>query len=312
MSFKENLHCRYNVVGVEHHPSKFAVTDTPESFWGRAGAGGIFYAPETGRFMLAFRGAHTKEPHTWGVWGGKMEEGETPEDTVMREMHEETNYHGQFKLTKIFVFRSGDFRYHTYLIEVPEEFEPRLDWENEKFGWFKIDEFPTPMHYGLKALLPTLRQKFRTNITGTAMPKGFTDKANQSDLRDAYNYAISDLIEDIDYGFTEFWEEGEQINFPFRQGSIKVVEPKDLIDISALTKKPAGWLKKVPESGWEKELEKEYDRKYGYMLRLRAQNKLPPAITLEGHFGDGRGRSLLQYALGEKIPVVNYVFTKGT
>jgi len=131
-------------------------TDPSGQFWGNAGAGGIFYAKSTGKYCLAYRSKYVNEPHTWGVWGGAIDENESPEQAVKREIHEEAGYTGQFKMKPLHVYKSGDFTYHTFLIEVEDEFTPHLDWETEKYGWFALDEFPKNLHFGLKPIIPKL------------------------------------------------------------------------------------------------------------------------------------------------------------
>jgi len=136
---------------------KYALTtDKSGKFWGHAGAGGVFYCTSTKKYLLSFRSAHVNEPHTWGVWGGAIDGEETPLQAIKREIEEETAYKGKYKLIPSYVYKKGDFQYHNYIVVVENEFKPKLCWETEKFGWFALDEFPKPLHFGLKALIPSL------------------------------------------------------------------------------------------------------------------------------------------------------------
>jgi len=158
MSFKVRVQANYYIVakssdiGFGEHALK-----THDEFWGSEGAGGVFVAKDTGRLLLAYRSAYVNEPHTWGTFGGAIDEGEDPKEALEREIKEETGYTGSFKLTPVWVFTKGSFRFHNFLIEVPKEFKPKLDWETERAEWFDRDKLPDKLHFGLKALLPHLR-----------------------------------------------------------------------------------------------------------------------------------------------------------
>jgi len=122
-------------------------------FFGKAGAGCIFLARDTGRILISHRSEYVLEPGTWGVWGGAINSGEDPLQAVKREAREETGHGGPFDFIPLFVFKSDSFRYYNFLCIVDEEFDPHLDWETQGYEWCEWGDWPQPMHFGLKALL---------------------------------------------------------------------------------------------------------------------------------------------------------------
>lgn len=140
-------------------------TDESGQFWGDAGAGVIFRAKDSGRVLLAFRSEFVNEPHTWGVWGGAIEAGEAPAVAVRREVAEECGYHGPLNMKVLYVFTKDQFKFTTFLADVPTEFVPRLDWETEDYQWCTPGDWPNPLHFGIKALKSQLE-------AATMSPKG--------------------------------------------------------------------------------------------------------------------------------------------
>jgi guanylate kinase/8-oxo-dGTP pyrophosphatase MutT (NUDIX family) len=122
-------------------------------FWGAQGAGCIVMAKSTGRFLLPLRSQQVEQPGTWGVWGGAIDSDEIPMEAAKRELTEEAGYGGDISMKPLVMYSSGSFRYHNFLAVVDEEFEPTLDWETEKAGWFELKDFPEPLHFGLIYLL---------------------------------------------------------------------------------------------------------------------------------------------------------------
>lgn len=130
-------------------------------YWGSEAAGCIFIAKNTGRILLAKRSGEddpelgVMEPGTWGTWGGKLDWGEKPKDAVVREVDEEVGYEGEYKLAFLWTYKDSEegFEYHNFLVLVPYEFTPKLNWENETSKWVEFGQWPHPMHFGLKALL---------------------------------------------------------------------------------------------------------------------------------------------------------------
>lgn len=145
-------------------PSELAVIIAEESnghsktaFWGSAGAGCIPYCTSTKRICIQLRSGLVDEPHTWGTFGGAIDGNEIPVEAARRELQEEAGYRGSVKLKKLSTFRKGDFEFHNFLARVPEEFEPRHSWESSDHRWCTLDDLPSPLHFGFKAVLPSLR-----------------------------------------------------------------------------------------------------------------------------------------------------------
>lgn len=135
-----------------------------EDYWGEQAAGCIFVAKDTGRILIARRSNNVNEPGTWGTWGGKIDPGEDPKDAVMREIEEETGYHGRMKLSPLYTFRDGEFRYFNYLVVVPAEFSPQLNWEHDQSQWIDFGDWPHPLHFGFEELLHKAGDKIKQVI----------------------------------------------------------------------------------------------------------------------------------------------------
>lgn len=129
-------------------------------FWGKAGAGCIFIAKDTGRILLNHRSQLVEQPNTWGVWGGAIDGKETPIEAVKREAKEESGYEADnSQIIPIFVFhdeKSG-FKYHNFIVVVEKEFTPKIpissQWETQGWKWVDFGDWPMPLHFGVKSIL---------------------------------------------------------------------------------------------------------------------------------------------------------------
>lgn len=110
-----------------------------------------FYSFDTQRYLYLMRN-DSKHPNSWGLPGGKSEEGETLMQTIERECHEELGFLPEYlRLVPVEKFTSndGEFCYHTFFCCVAKEFQPVLNNEHIGYAWIDTTTWPKPMHPGL-------------------------------------------------------------------------------------------------------------------------------------------------------------------
>lgn len=107
-------------------------------------AAGILFK-SAGKIFLVKRG----DDGLWAVPGGKIEEGETPQEAARREIMEECGVDYAEPLTPYSLIDG----YVTYLAENVPLFDAVLNDENQSSGWFPLNELPDPLHPGLIATL---------------------------------------------------------------------------------------------------------------------------------------------------------------
>lgn len=116
-------------------------------------SGGLFLAKDTKRFLLLLR-TQGKTANTWGLVGGKKEPSDaTPYEALKREAEEEIGeVLGKKKIVPLELFTSNDqnFQYNTYVVIVDNEFVPKLNEEHSGYAWCSFDNWPKPLHQGVK------------------------------------------------------------------------------------------------------------------------------------------------------------------
>ena len=121
-------------------------------------SGGLFLAKDTGRFLFLLR-TQGKTAGTWGFVGGKKEPTDaTPYEALKRETEEEIGaVEGHKKIVPLELFTSTDqnFQYNTYVIIVDHEFIPTLNEEHSGYAWCSFNNWPKPLHQGVKNSLST-------------------------------------------------------------------------------------------------------------------------------------------------------------
>jgi len=135
-----------------------------DKYWGNEAAGCIFIAKDSGRILFAHRSPNIDfEPNTWAGWGGKIDNNESPSQTVEREVEEETGLSGDYKINHVWTYEDpkSEFKYYNYVVIVPHEFTPKLNWENDTSKWVEYGDWPQPLHYGMQALFSAAGPKIK-------------------------------------------------------------------------------------------------------------------------------------------------------
>jgi 8-oxo-dGTP pyrophosphatase MutT (NUDIX family) len=116
-------------------------------------SGALFYAKSTRRVLLLQK-SYGKHQGTWGLVGGTNLENENPWQGLQREIQEEIGFSPEvIKTIPLETFVSNDkvFNFHTYLCVIEKEFIPTLSNEHSGWAWSNIDQYPKPLHQGLKS-----------------------------------------------------------------------------------------------------------------------------------------------------------------
>jgi 8-oxo-dGTP pyrophosphatase MutT (NUDIX family) len=130
-------------------------------------SGGIFLAKDTRRFLFLLR-TQGKTAGTWGLVGGKKEPTDiTAVDALKREIVEEVGKTPTIKKIvplELFISNDQNFQYNTYVLLVDKEFIPTLNDEHSGYAWCTYDEWPKPLHQGVKNSLNNKSIKAKLEI----------------------------------------------------------------------------------------------------------------------------------------------------
>lgn len=118
-------------------------------------SGALFYTLKSKRFLLLYR-KNGKRSEQWGIVGGTNEGSETPWEGLKREIEEEIGFLPSIKKTiplETFISSDSHFQFHTYLCVIEEEFIPNLNNEHDGYAWVGFNNWPKPLHQGLRNTL---------------------------------------------------------------------------------------------------------------------------------------------------------------
>ena len=119
-------------------------------------------AIKNNKFLLALRLPGTSIGESWEFPGGKAEEGETPEEALIREFQEELNIKikvGERICSGNFKNKDKEFEIYGFLIQlVTEKFTLS---EHSQVGWFSLDEMDIlKMADSDKQIVQKLKERF--------------------------------------------------------------------------------------------------------------------------------------------------------
>lgn len=119
-------------------------------------SGGLFLSKETNRFLFLLR-SQGRTAGTWGLVGGKQEPSDaTAFQALKREIEEEIGETPSItKVIPLELYTSDDsnFYFNTYVLLVDNEFIPKLNDEHVGYAWCEYDNWPKPLHQGVKRSL---------------------------------------------------------------------------------------------------------------------------------------------------------------
>jgi 8-oxo-dGTP pyrophosphatase MutT (NUDIX family) len=127
--------------------------DNVNQILNKIGVGTLIVATKTKRVLLSLRAPHKTHALTWALFGGMMEEGEQPKESLLRELSEEMNFIPDIeKIYPFDVYQSKDkhFKYYSFVCIVEDEFIPELNNENCGYCWIDVGQWPKPFHQGAK------------------------------------------------------------------------------------------------------------------------------------------------------------------
>ena len=130
-------------------------------------SGGLFLARDTRRFLFLLR-TQGRTAGTWGLVGGRKEPTDaTPFEALKREIEEEIGNVTEIKKTiplELFTSEDQKFCFNTYVLIVDKEFIPTLNHEHVGYAWCDLNQWPKPLHQGVKRSLTNRSNKTKIEL----------------------------------------------------------------------------------------------------------------------------------------------------
>ncbi len=112
-------------------------------------AAGLMIVTKQGRALFLQRSDIGDHDGEWAWPAGKIEDGETPEETARRETQEEIGWTPKSEVREI----DNDDSFTTFRVESHNEFIPKLNEEHSGYAWASLDDPPEPLHPGCRRVI---------------------------------------------------------------------------------------------------------------------------------------------------------------
>lgn len=161
----------------------WVISDSGAHFWGRYGSAGLLLraplADGTPAVLLQHRAVWSHQGGTWGLPGGARDSHETPEQTAVREAHEEAGLDAELltvRATLVTARPSGTaWTYTTVVADAAELLDTVPNRESAELRWVGESEVTDlPLHPGFAASWQALRTAPAT------VPLGHGDERRRS------------------------------------------------------------------------------------------------------------------------------------
>ena len=130
-------------------------------------SGALFVAKDTRRFLFLLRN-QGKTAGTWGIVGGKKEPFDaTVFQALEREIQEEVGSTPPIRKSiplELFTSEDQKFCFHTFIHIVDNEFIPTLNEEHVGYAWCNLNNWPKPLHQGVKRSLSNKTNKTKIEL----------------------------------------------------------------------------------------------------------------------------------------------------
>jgi 8-oxo-dGTP pyrophosphatase MutT (NUDIX family) len=130
-------------------------------------AAGVALITPDKRTLFLLRSDKGDESNTWAFPGGGIEDGETPEDAVIRETREETGWIKPEDLKSKPKEKTNYKGFVTFKWKINNEFIPTLNKEHNAYAWANLDNPPKPLHPGVEAVLDKLAKDMIPGLATT-------------------------------------------------------------------------------------------------------------------------------------------------